>query len=306
MIPTISRRSWIGLSSAALLGCEERKSPAAAAQKPAPASVEQKLQAGPFSVDVPSAWKDSARIEKVPARPLYTPEEWKNVQAQEREGAVPAVSKPDYGIRPQHWAVRLPAALPPGFPDPAMDAGDNPTAPQILIHKAAEWSSILQDGLDGRDKSTTFVRSLRDRLDAEIAGQTTDCAPAFMDAHLGFRALKRRLDFDGGHGIRMLAQWMIEPDFMRKGRLHYLFLGMSDDDSCQIIATFPASLPGLPGEDSEEHLGRSFKRYEEFSQNADSYERDAVAWLEQHAAEVTPSLDTLDKMLESLVVRRWE
>jgi hypothetical protein len=96
----------------------------------------------------------------------------------------------------------------------------------------------------------------------------------------------------------------IESNLIRKGELHYLFLGRSDDNTCQIIATFPLS---LRGEDIEaEHLGRSLKRYDELNQNSEAYEKDATAWLEQHAAEITPGLDTLDEMLKSLVVRRWE
>ena len=82
---------------------------------------------------------------------------------------------------------------------------------------------------------------------------------------------------------------------------------MSDDDTCQIIATFPVHLPGLPdGEPEAEHLGHSMKRYEELSRDLDAYESDAKAWLEQHAAELSPGLDVLDDMMRSLVVRHWE
>jgi hypothetical protein len=138
-------------------------------------------------------------------------------------------------------------------------------------------------------------------------GDNRHVSPAFMDASLSFECLKQRLDFDGGHGIRMIVQWTIEPELMRKGELHNFFLGLSDDGTCQIIATFPISLSGLPGDDIEaEHLGQSIKRFEELSQNAETYQKDAVTWLEKHATEITPSLDTLDEMLKSLVVRRWE
>jgi hypothetical protein len=300
MIPSMSRRSWIGLSSAALLGCQKRKAPTAAAPKPIP--VAQELQAGPFSVRVPDDWTKTAVISKVPMHALYTAEEWKQTQTDAH-----FVLKPGYHNRPLHWAIRLPAATPEGIAIDPDEANDDPVAAQILIHKADEWGSILTDGTVGREKSAGMLDNLRKQIDVAAEGNGDVKSPAFVDGSLGFTSLKKRLDFYGGHGIRMLAQWMIEPDLMRKGRLHYLFLGMSDDDTCQIIATFPLSLPGLPGEDAEtEHLGRSLKRYEEFSQNADAYEKDAVAWLEQHAGEITPSLDTLDEMLKSLVVRRWE
>lgn len=299
MIPTLSRRSWIGLSTAALCGCREQKSTAAAAPKAAPAT--QELHAGPFSVRVPNTWAETAVIKKVPMRPLYTAKEWKEVPTGD------FVLKPGYYNRPMHWAIRLPAATPAGIPIDLENADDDPAAAQILIHQANEWGSIMMDGTEGREKSAEMLSTLRQQMDGAAKGGDDLVSPAFMDAHLGYRIMKKRLDFEGGHGVRMLAQWMIEPDLMRKGRLHYLFLGMSDDNTCQIIATFPLDLPSLPGEDAEtEHLGRSLKRYEEFSQNSDAYDKDAVAWLTQHAAEITPSLETLDGMLKSLVVRRWE
>jgi hypothetical protein len=299
MIPSMSRRSWIGLSSAALLGCQKRKAPTAAAPKPIP--VAQELQAGPFSVRVPDDWTKTAVISKVPMHALYTAEEWKQTQTDAH-----FVLKPGYHNRPLHWAIRLPAATPEGIEFNLEDADGDPAAAQILIHKSDEWGSIMTDGSVDREKSAGLLAALRKQMDEAAKSGDDLVSPAFMDAHLGFRTMKKRLNFNGGHGIRMLAQWMIEPDLMRKGRLHYLFLGMSDDDTCQIIATFPISLPGLPEEDTGEHLGHSIKRYEEFTQNFDAYDKDAVAWLEQHASEITPSLDALDEMLKSLVVRHWE
>jgi hypothetical protein len=294
------RRQWIHLATAALCGCQERKD----APATSPPAIADRC---PFTVEIPPAWVASSRIEKVPAKPVYTPGELEASVRDEQDGNVPAIFKPGYFNRPQHWAIRLPAATPEGIPVNLEDPDDDPTAAQILIHKADEWASILTDGLVGRSKSREFLASLRQMTVDELSGQETGFHPASVDGHLGFRSLKRRLDFDGGHGIRMLAQWDIEPDLLHKGRLHYLFLGLSDDDSCQIFATFPVNLPGLPGEDSKAgHLGKSLDRYEDLVADFESYERDAVAWLEQHADGITPGLDVLDNLVRSLVVRRWE
>lgn len=298
----LKRREWIYLATAGLCGCKDRKANDAPAE-----SSTAKAQHCPFAVEIPPAWVGSSLIEKVPARPVYTPEEWEGVLRDEQNGNVPAAYKPGYFNRPQHWAIRLPAATPDGIPVNLEDPDDDPVAAQILIHKADEWSSIFTDGRIGRSKSPEFLGSLRQKTKDELSGMETDLHPASVDGHLGFRALKRRLDFDGGHGIRMLAQRNIEPDLIHKGRLHYLFLGLSDDDSCQIIATFLVSIPGLPGDESKaQHLGKSLERYEDFVADHEDYERDAVAWLEQHAGEITPSLDVLDNLIRSLVVRRWE
>lgn len=305
MIPTWTRRSWLGLSGFALLGCKERKSPAGA--KSTAASAAPLLKAGPFSVTVPDAWTTSAVVEKVEMQPLYSSEERKSRDSSEDSPPPRGSLKPGYFNRPQHWAIRLPAATPEGIPIDPKSPGDDPTAAQILIHKSDEWDVVFAETTKPDPKSRFQLPRLRSDMEAALTKDDNwHVSPAAMDAGLAFECLKRRLDFDGGHGIRMIVQWVIEPEIMRKGQLHYLFLGMSDDDSCQIIATFPINLPGLPEADETEHLGRSIKRYQELTQNHDAYEKDAKAWLEQHAAEITPSLDTLDEMLKSLVVRHWE
>ncbi|GAA5120454.1 hypothetical protein JIN84_05620 [Luteolibacter yonseiensis] len=259
------------------------------------------LRAGPFAVTVPVDWSRDAIIAKIPINPLHTPENWKLYQENEQYAL-----KPGYSCRPGHWAIRLPAALPGGVPRSGEDPGDDPTAPQILIHKADEWRLTLTDGKHEESTVAETLRALREKMETAMDHEDPHLSPGYMDASMEFTCLKRRIGFTGGHGIRMVTQWTIEPDLMISGRLHYLFLGMSDDDSCQIIATFPLNLPGLPTEEKRSHLGRSTANYQDFSNTYDQYTSDAKKWLEQNAGNITPSLQTLDQMLESLVVRRWE
>ena len=292
----MNRRHWLRLGGLTLLGTR-----GAAAQDTAkPAG--QVLKAGEFSVTVPEAWKTTAVVSKVPLHPLYNEAEWKAYQADKRN-----ILKPDYSCRPEHWAIRLPAASPEGITFDPKEAGDDPTAPQILIHKASEWAVVLTDGKHGQTDGTELLENLRKRMDASLTQNDPELMPAFMDASLTFRCLRRRLDFEGGHGIRMVAQWTIEPDLLRTGRLHYLFLGMSDDNSCQIIATFPISLPGLPGDEDNdaEHLGRSLKRHEALTAGFKDYEKEARTWLEEKAGEINPQLEALDGVMRSLVAKRW-
>lgn len=294
------RRHWIQLAAAALCGCKEQNA------APVETSIE-KEELCPFTIEIPPAWIATSRIEKVPARPVYTPEELVAVRRDEPDGTAPAIYKPGYFNRPQHWAIRLPAATPEGIAANLEDPGDDPTAAQILIHKADEWGAIMADGEKSREESPELLRTFRRSMEEAVNGGEDLVSPAFMDASLGFLCLKKRLEFQGGRGVRMLAQWMIESDLMRKGRLHYLFLGLSDDDSCQIIATFPVDLPGLPDDEPDAaHLGYGTERNEAPSRQFAAYERDAVAWLEQHADEITPNLERVDNLIRSLVARRWQ
>lgn len=258
------------------------------------------MHAGPFAVTVPVAWSRKASITKVPIQPLYSADDWKAYQNDARR-----VLKPAYECRPQHWALRFPGALPKSVPFSIETSGGDPTAPQILIHKADEWAVAFTDGVHEEKKPVDLLRGMRQSMDQATVRDDRHLSPAFMDAELSFMCLKRRIDFQGGHGVRLVAQWTIEPDLMRLGELHYLFLGMSDDNTCQIIATFPLTLPGLPSHEDKSHLGRSTADYAELSRSFSRYEADAKRWLQDHEGQIIPSLQTLDGVMQSLNATHW-
>jgi hypothetical protein len=285
----MNRRNLLKLGTLTLVGCNYSKKPQNTV-----------LKAGPFSLTVMSEWAHAAVIEKVPIQPLYSHEAWKAYQENVRYSL-----KASYMCRPEHWALRLPSALPKGVLFDRQNSGDDSTAPQILIHKASEWAVAFTDGVHEETKTAELLANMRKDMDQSLTRDDPHLSPGFMDASLTFMCLKRRIDFTGGHGVRLLVQWTIEPDLMRLGELHYLFLGMSDDNSCQIIATFPLGLPGLPSSDDKKHLGRSIENYADLSKSFDLYEADAKHWLEQHVLEITPSLQSLDEMMKSLVASHW-
>ena len=284
----MTRRNLLQLATAGLSGC---------ATSPSKTS---KVEAGPFSVVLPEEWSRSALVERVPIQPLYTPDSWNEYQRDHTYS-----SKPGYINRPQHWAVRIPAAGLRGERFDSNTAGDDETAPQILIHKANEWGLALTDGIHETTPASSVVSRLRHELESWEREDLLHGSPAFMDASLTFVCLKQRMAFQGGHGIRMVAQWTFEPELIRRGLLHYLFLGMSDDNTCQIIATFPLDVEGLPSEQAREHLGHSTRDYAQFTRNLDAYEAEAKRWLEARASQFTPSLHTLDAMMSSLVAPHW-
>ncbi len=259
------------------------------------------LTAGPFSVKAPAQWAESALVEKVPAQPLYSAAEWRNLQENPSH-----VWKPAYANRPQHWAIRFPALALKGQAFDPKNAGDNPTAPQILIHQTDGWATIFENGAVDPEKAAKMRSKLSTSL-ADIDNVITeDLNPALADGSLSFICLKKKLCFKGGYGYRMLAQWTYEADLVRRKELHYLFIGLSNDNSCQILATFPVDVPGLPSPEVDaEHLGYSNERYEELSDNISAYHHAAVAWIEQREKKFTPSLEALDRLIESLSADTW-
>lgn len=258
------------------------------------------VQAGPFAVTVPPEWSKTAIVEKVPLRPLYSAESWKRYLGHKNFKL-----KPAYSCRPQHWALRFPSALPKGMTFDRKSADESDTAPQILIHNAAQWDVCFTDGVSETTQKDKLLGSLRKRMDGVLSRDEPDPSPAFMDASLSFRCLKRRIDFKGGHGVRLVGQWTIEPELLRFRSLHYLFLGMSDDESCQVIASFPLELEGLPRPEERGHLGWSMDRYDELAKSFDRYEHEAKQWVEAKAEKLSPTLHVLDAMMSSLVAPRW-
>lgn len=259
------------------------------------------LSAGPFNLKAPPQWADSALVEKVPEKPLYSAAAWKSFN----EDSLNTL-KPSYENRPQHWAIRFPTLVLKGETFDKQNAGADPMAPQILIHQTDGWSTILETGGTDFQKASEARIRLRKSLtslETEIPPRLT---PSFVDGGLNFISLKKKLRFKGGHGYRFLTQWAIEHDLVSRGGLHYLFVGLSDDDSCHIIATFPLDSPGLPSSATEaEHLGYSAQRYEELTKNFTAYHEAAVAWIEQREKQFTPSLDALDRLIESLSAETW-
>jgi hypothetical protein len=285
----MNRRLFIQIGLTGLAGCS----------KSGQAS-EASMKAGPFSVSVPEKWSKTAIVEKVPIQPLYSPKAWGDLQ---KDGK--SLMKPGYNCRPQHWALRFPAALPQGIQFSREYAGDDPTAPQILIHKADEWGVVSTDGKHEDVKVADVLHRLRKNMNESLIDGNPIQSPAITNSQM-YDCLRRRIDFMGGHGIRLVTQWGHESNLMRFGDLHYFFLGMSDDNSCQIIASFPINLPALPNLEDNNHLGHSIENYDEFSRNYSEYVKDAEKWLLKNEHQISPSIQTLDRVIQSLVVSHWE
>lgn len=260
------------------------------------------IAAGPFRIPVPKAFVKGAVVEKVAFAPLYSPEAWA-----EKERDPMMLLKPGYINRPQHWAIRLPKAAPEWYEADLKSFGDDPTAPQILIHKADEWASSFNDGKVDAIAAAKVIAGMRRDLALWIKQPVKPISPGFMDASTTFNCLKKEIKFEGGSGVRGIIQWTIEPDLARRGQLHYLFLGLSDDGTCQIIATFPLDLPGLPDESPEAtHLGYSKKNDSQLSKEFETYENAVKKWLAANEGKFTPELEQLDSMIAGLRVKRWE
>jgi hypothetical protein len=174
----------------------------------------QTIHAGPFKVTAPLKWISTAYAEKIAAKPLYSEADWKTFQQDQRYAL-----KPGYETRPEHWAIRFPALILKGTTFDKKLAGDDETAPQILIHQTDGWASILDNGVPNAKNAAETRRQLRKHLTAMETGIPYSISPAFVDGGLSFLSLKKKLTFKGGHGYRMVCQWDYEANLVQRGGL---------------------------------------------------------------------------------------
>lgn len=169
----MKRRHFIHLGLVGMAGCQKERTKTVA-----------KTPICPFSVAIPEKWRESAIIEKVPLFPLFTHEYWKDFQKDESFAL-----KPGYFNRPQHWAIRIPGALPKGISFDRKNADDDPTAPQILIHKADEWGVAFTDGEHEDVGIPEILRIMREDMEAALTEDNPNLSPGFINASLQLERL---------------------------------------------------------------------------------------------------------------------
>ncbi len=239
------------------------------------------LEAGAFALSVPRDWSEGAVVQKVGlvSYPDFGPD-------------VPV--KKGFSYRPSHWAFRFPALI--DEPQSHADTSDWNhflQFPQVMIHKSAEWADVLRQPISAITGPPSELRELglselKLRVFPHMSGQAS------------FVCLHREIDFRGGRGIRLIFEHSYELGIM--GNLTYFFAGISHDETCQVIATIPVTVPGLDG---REHLGWSMDRYAELERDFADYEKAAVNWLAERQQQMVPSLADLDSVMQSLQAVTW-
>jgi putative hemolysin len=169
--------------------------------------------------------------------------------------------------------------------------------PQIHVYPVAEFeasSAVAADAIAG----------LRDLLAAPPADpMAADYGPAgipflpLFNAAQVFHTQVEFLDFQNGSGVRFLTQYDQAYLPINNNELFYTFQGLTDDGTYYVAAIFPVSNPGLPADSS----GLNEDNYEAFIEGFQEYLGDIASNLNaQDAASFTPSLDSLDALVQSI------
>ncbi len=103
----------------------------------------------------------------------------------------------------------------------------------------------------------------------------------------------KRLSFDGGQGVRYLAQLGQGPAPINNQELFYTFQGLTDDGEHYVAAILPITHPSLPASAASVPTADDFAQYLSDTTEALNVQPDAS---------FQPSLGELDALMQSLSV----
>jgi hypothetical protein len=198
---------------------------------------------------------------------------------------VPAVAGgsdgPWWELAPKHPELRL-----VGLP-----VEGSVQAPRIVVYPVAELAAA-------NPEAAKRIEALQQLLaqGAPADGENGTTSLAFLpltNAPSALTAQVKRLSFQGGQGVRYLAQLGQGPAPINNQELFYTFQGLTDDGGHYVAATLPVTHPSLPA------AAASVPPADDFAQ----YLADTTAVLNvQPDASFQPGLAELDALVQSLSV----
>lgn len=170
--------------------------------------------------------------------------------------------------------------------------GNYRQAPAVRLYRTDEFALITES----IDRLETL---LEERPTPPGAGDI----PALVDIPgqtRVFIARPRYVNFANGGGIRFITQYTTSKAFVANESIFYYFIGLTDDGEFLVTARFPVNAPNIPAVYNPD--APDFPT-EQFENDYPAYLQEAVSRLgEPGETEFTPSIGTLDAVIESLEV----
>lgn len=112
------------------------------------------------------------------------------------------------------------------------------------------------------------------------------------------------LSFNGGKGVRFIADYNESSHPISNRTLFYTFQGLTDGGMYWVAVTLPISSPTLPADADFRTLPEGYTN-ENWFQNYSSYVSDVKDALDAQApGSFSPTIDSLDSLVRSITVRR--
>lgn len=172
--------------------------------------------------------------------------------------------------------------------------------PQLFVYPAEQYAGLDQSAAESRKRLQAVLAS-------PAAQHSDDALPRipFFNAGQVFAAQQKVIRFLGGTGLRTITQYGQDVSPINNGGLFYHFEGLSDDAKYYIVAVLPVNLPFLPADNdpgsplppdgipfpTSTASGTAFEDY---------FQRTARLIDSASADQFTPSLNTLDALIESI------
>jgi hypothetical protein len=166
--------------------------------------------------------------------------------------------------------------------------------PQIIIYPVSDFKATNEYAEGVIANLQQFLTDKPTVVSGQIPFFPFFNAAQLFKVHIGY------LDFQNGAGVRFLTQYGQSATPIDNKGLFYTFQGLTHDGSAYVAAILPVSHPMLPA-DGADTWGDD---YEAFANNFADYLRDVEQTLSaQAASSFTPSLSSLDRMIQSLEVK---
>lgn len=173
-----------------------------------------------------------------------------------------------------------------------------PYQPQVIVYDTSAFGdyNIGEDGAIGFGPEMVKLQGLLDSQ-VELAVQETLPFLPLSNAVQGLHSNEMYMDFNGGRGIRYLAQYGQDVSPVIEGEMFYTFQGLSDDGRYYVAALFPVNTGVLPeGMPADLNPDQLVGMWEDYLASVRE-QLNGVA-----PADFTPSLEMLDSLVQSLTI----
>lgn len=163
--------------------------------------------------------------------------------------------------------------------------------PQITVYSVAEYEAL-----------NPGIAQVVTKLQALIADPTQDfpslpMLPVWNAAQM-LHVQVVPVSFEGGRGVRYLAEYGQDVHPINNQGIFYTFQGLTDDGKYYVAVILPVSHPTLPAD-----ANLSGAEYDAFAQNFEAYLQDLTVALNAEASDsFSPSLLTLDALVQTLQI----
>lgn len=168
-------------------------------------------------------------------------------------------------------------------------------SPMIYIYPVERFSQLLPDTLPRRVSDLKMIIS-----DGTWSRGVLPFLPPNPQIQTFFAHVKV-ISFQGGQGVRFITEYSDGPFPINNKSILYTFQGLTDDGTYWVAVTLPISTPILPDNDV---LPEGYTD-ESLIQNFNAYGKSVKEAIEkQEPASFLPTLATLDRLVESIFIRK--